>query len=118
MTSKHLVLWDGGCGFCRRCVNFLRSHDRFGGLEFCPFQEADLTPELRDACSRAMHVIKTDGDILKGGRAALFCARFTRWHQLARVGEWPVFLPFVELGYKVVAANRSLLSKWLFRGAR
>ncbi len=118
MTSKHLVLWDGQCGFCRRCVVFLRAHDRFGALEFCPYQEADLTPELRQACSKAMHVIQANGDILKGGRAALFCTRFTRWHQLARIGEWPVFLPFVELGYKIVAANRGLFSKWLFTGAR
>lgn len=118
MTSKHLVLWDGECGFCRRCVVWLRKHDRFGSLEFCPFQEADLSPQLREACSDAMHVIKSDGEIIRAGRAAMFCGRFTRWNRLARIGEWPVFLPFVELGYKIVAANRPFFSKLTNRASR
>lgn len=118
MTSKHLVLWDGECGFCRRCVGFLARHDRFGRLEFCPYQEAELSPPLREACSHAMHVIKTNGEIIRAGRAAMFCAQFTRWHRLARIAQWPIFLPFVELGYKIVAANRGLFSQILLRGAK
>lgn len=115
MPFKHLVLWDGECDFCRRCVVWLRAHDRFGRLDFCPYQGADLSPAMREACSQALHVVKANGDIIWAGRAALFCGRFTRWHGLARIGEWPVFLPFVELGYRVVAANRDLFSKLLFR---
>lgn len=118
MSAQHLVLWDGECGFCRRCTAWLHLHDRYGALTFCPYQEADLSPELRQACSQAMHVVKANGEIVRGGRAALFCGRFTRWHQLARIGEWPVFLPFVELGYKIVAANRGFFSDLLFRSGR
>lgn len=118
MTTKHLVLWDGQCGFCRRCVQFLARYDRFQRLEFCPYQEAELSPSLREACKGAMHVIKANGEVIKAGRAAMFCGQFTRWHQLARIAQWPVFLPFVELGYKLVAANRGLFSKFLFRGAK
>jgi len=118
MTPKHLVLWDGECGFCRRCVQFLARQDRFGRLEFCPYQEADLSPELRAACKNAMHVIKADGEVIRGGKAAMFCGRFTRWNRLARIGQWPIFLPFVDLGYQIVAANRGIFSRFLFRGAK
>jgi len=118
MTRKHLVLWDGECGFCRRCVEFLARQDRFGKLEFSPYQEADLSPQLSAQCEKAMHVVKADGEIIRAGRAAMFCGRFTRWHQLARIGEWPIFLPFVELGYRIVAANRGLFSKFLLRGEK
>lgn len=118
MHSKHLVLWDGECGFCRRCVVWLRKHARGHSLEFCPYQEADLTPELRKACSQSIHVIKMDGEILKGGRAALFLGRFTRWSRLARMGEWPIFLPFVELGYSIVAKNRPFFSKLVMKAEK
>ena len=118
MTPKHLVLWDGQCGFCRRCVVWLRAHDRFSALEFCPFQEADLSPELRAACENSIHVIKRNGEILNGGRAALFLGRFTRWNRLARVGEWPMFLPLVEMGYKIVANNRPFFSKLVMKAPK
>ena len=107
-----LVLWDGECAFCRRSVQWLRAHDRFHRLEFCPFQEADLTPQMRAACEKAVHVVKTNGEILRAGRAMLFALRFTRWHQLARILAWPIFLPFVEIGYKIVAANRGFFSRF------
>jgi len=118
MAQKHLVLWDGDCGFCRRSVEWLQKHDRFGALEFQPFQEAPLSSELRAACEKSIHVIKTNGDLLHGGRAAMFLGRFTRWNRLARIGEWPMFLPFVELGYKIVAQNRVFFSKFVMKEKR
>jgi predicted DCC family thiol-disulfide oxidoreductase YuxK len=113
--KKHLVLWDGECGFCCRSVQWLQKQDRYNALKFQPNQEADISDELRRACQDAVHVVKSDGEVLKAGRAMLFCGQFTRWHQLARIGQWPIFLPFVELGYALVAKNRLLFSKILFR---
>ena len=112
--QKHLVLWDGDCGFCRRSVKWLLSHDRFGHLEAQSNQEADISPELREACQNAVHVVKSDGEILRGGRAVLFCGTQTRWNRLARIGLWPVVLPFIEIGYAIVAKNRAVFSKFLF----
>lgn len=111
---KHLVLWDGECGFCRRNVEWLLAHDRYGHLHSQPNQEAEISPELRAACQKSVHVIKASGEILRGGRAVLFCGQQTRWHQLARIATWPVFLPFIELGYALIAKNRGVFSKFLF----
>jgi predicted DCC family thiol-disulfide oxidoreductase YuxK len=113
--EKHLVLWDGDCGFCRRSVNWLRKHDRYGHLHFQPNQSADISEELRAKCADAVHVIKADGEILRAGHAMLFCGEQTRWHQLARIAQWPIFLPFVEIFYKIIASNRILFSKILFK---
>lgn len=118
MAPKHLVLWDGECGFCRRCVVWIRKHDRHHALEFCPYQEADLSPQLREECSQAIHVIKSNGEIVKAGQAAMFLGRFTKWNRLARIGEWPIFLPFVEIGYKIVADNRPLFSKFVMKAEK
>jgi predicted DCC family thiol-disulfide oxidoreductase YuxK len=115
VTPKHLVLWDGDCGFCRRAVQWLLKNDRYGRLTAIPNQEADISPELRAQCQNAVHVVKSDGSILRAGRAMLFCVEQTRWHQLARIGEWAIFIPFIELGYAFVARNRALFSKFLFK---
>jgi predicted DCC family thiol-disulfide oxidoreductase YuxK len=113
-TPRHLVLWDGDCGFCRRAMQWLLKHDRYGRLVAVPNQEAAISPELRAQCQKAVHVIKDDGSILRAGRAMLFCLEQTRWHRLARIGGWPIFIPFIEMGYALVARNRALLSKFLF----
>ena len=114
-APRHLVLWDGECGFCRRSVIWMARHDRRGLFEFLPFQEAQISPQLRAACARAIHVLTTDGQTLRAGRAALYILRATKWRRLARLLEWPIFLPFVEFGYALIAANRGFVSRFLFR---
>ena len=115
---RHLVLWDGDCGFCRRSVEWLASKDKRGALEFKPYQSVDLAPSVREACGQAIHVIKADGEMIRAGRAMMFCGLFTPFSGWARIAMWPIFLPFVELGYAFVARNRQLVSKVLFRCER
>ena len=116
--ARHLVLWDGDCGFCRRSVAWLASQDKRGALEFKPYQSVALAPSLKEACKSAVHVIKTDGTVIKAGRAMMFCGTFTRFSGWARIALWPIFLPFIEIGYKFIAANRMLMSKFLFKCER
>ncbi len=116
--ARHLVLWDGECGFCRRSVEWLAANDKRGALEFKPYQSVELAPSLREACKSAVHVIKADGTVIKAGRAMMFCGTFTRFSGWARIALWPVFMPFIELGYKFVARNRMLVSKFLFKCER
>ena len=116
--ARHLVLWDGDCGFCRRSVEWLAANDKRGALEFKPYQSVELAPSLKESCSHSVHVIKTDGEVIRAGRAMMFCGTFTRFGGWARIALWPIFLPFIELGYKFIAANRMLVSKVLFKTER
>lgn len=114
-NQTHLVLFDGECGFCRRSLGWLRRHLLAGHkLEFAPSQAADLSPALRAACANALHVVKSDGQILRAGKAALFCLESTRWHRCARLLARPPFIGAVEMVYGLVAANRIRISKLLF----
>lgn len=74
-----------------------------------------MTPELRVACERAVHVVRADGQILKAGRATLFVLSQVGFPLLARVLGWPPFIWFIELGYYIVARNRRLFGRFLFR---
>jgi predicted DCC family thiol-disulfide oxidoreductase YuxK len=116
MVPKHLLLWDGACGFCRRAIERVRRRDRDHRFEIVAYQDAPappMTPELAEACQRAVHVITADGQVLRAGRASLFVFGQTGHPILARLLALPPMVWLVELGYTLVARNRSLVSRLL-----
>ncbi len=115
-SSKVLVLWDGACGFCRRCVRWLEAQPRGRTYEAVPYQQAPrppMTDALAEACSKAVHVVLPGGEVLRGGRAVLWVLNDLGWPGMSLLSRWP-FLPVVEVAYGVVARNRLLFSRWLF----
>ena len=75
-----------------------------------------MSPFLRARAQRAVQVILPDGTRLSGGRASLFVLETIGWHPvLARLGQRRPLLWLVELGYRLVAANRDLFGRFLFR---
>ena len=73
-----------------------------------------MTPELYAACEHAIHVIRADGGVLRAGRASLFVLEQIGWRRTARLLALPPFVWAVELGYRIVAANRPFFSRFLF----
>jgi predicted DCC family thiol-disulfide oxidoreductase YuxK len=99
-------------------VAWLRGQDRAGRLRTMPYQEAPsppMTPAIYTACSRAVHVIKPDGEVLRAGRGSLLALETAGWGWKARLLSWPPLLWIVELGYYLIARNRRLVSRFLFR---
>lgn len=73
-----------------------------------------MTPDLYAACARAIHVVRADGGVLRAGRACLFVLEQIGWRRTARLLGLPPFLWAVELGYRIVAANRPFFARFLF----
>lgn len=73
-----------------------------------------MTPELNEACARAIHVVRADGTRLRAGRATLFILEHVGWGWFARFLAWPPMIWFVELFYWLVARNRMFFSRFLF----
>ncbi len=99
---------------------WVRRKDSQHEFEVVAYQDAPplppMTPELYEACKRAVHVIKADGEILRAGRATLFILERLDWgFGLPRLLKLQPFIPLVELGYAVIARNRSFFSRILFR---
>ena len=74
-----------------------------------------MTDALAARCARAMHVLGPDGTLLAGGRASVFVLGRIGWPRLAWLLSLPPFIWGVELGYRLVADNRMLLGRVLFR---
>lgn len=82
-----------------------------------PYQQAPsppMTPELAEACEKAVHVLKTDGTLLRAGRAALFLFEQTHWKPLTRLLGFPPFVWLVEFGYGIIARNRPFFARFFF----
>jgi predicted DCC family thiol-disulfide oxidoreductase YuxK len=77
-----------------------------------------MTPELRATCEKAVHVLTADGRILRAGRASLFVLAHIGYGWLARPLMIPPFVWLVELGYRIVASNRSFFARFLFTKER
>jgi hypothetical protein len=73
-----------------------------------------MTPALYAACERAVHVVRSDGTVLRAGRATLFILEKIGWGWAARLLLLPPFVWCVELGYALVARNRPFFSRFLF----
>lgn len=119
--DQHYLLWDGQCGFCRRSVEWIKERDDQDRLFAIPYQQAPSPPmnePLAQACSRAVHVVTSDGRVHKAGRAVLFALDQVGYGALAKLLSLPPVVWGLELGYWVVARNRAWFSKLFFRKKR
>ncbi len=75
-----------------------------------------MDAERRAACARAVHVYTADQTWIRAGRAWLFALERCGWPITARFLRRPPMIWVLELGYKVVANNRPVFARYLFRG--
>lgn len=97
------------------------ARDRRGLFAAVPYWEAPappMTPALLSACARAVHVVRGDGRVLRGGRAVLFILEHTGAGRWARVLAHRPLVWGVELGYRIVAGHRAFFGRFLFPGPR
>lgn len=69
-----------------------------------------MTPELLRRCQQALHVRFHDGRLLQGGDACIYILKALGYRRTASMlGLWP-FQWLINIGYKLVAQNRSRLA--------
>ena len=122
-VSPTYLLYDGECDFCQKWADWVRTRDaQARRFHILPWQEAPsppMTPLLRIQAQQAVQLITADGRRLHGGRAVLLVLRETGWHpNLVRLVERRPFVWFVDLGYRIVAANRPRFSRLTPPGIR
>ena len=118
--DRHFVLFDGQCPFCAHFARWVERNDRQRRFDVVPYQEAPSPPmdqDLREACARALHVVRADGRVLHSGAAALFVLDRLGWRPLSRVLGSAPLLPLVEAAYRWTAGHRPFLSRVFRIGA-
>lgn len=112
--ADHAILYDGDCGFCKRMLAKVLARDRGDRLRPVAIQSdqgQDLlatVPESERLDS--WHLVEPDGNVRSAGDAAAPLARLLpRWSWAGRAFER--FPQTTERAYRLVASNRSRLSK-------
>ncbi|MEP6755853.1 MAG: DCC1-like thiol-disulfide oxidoreductase family protein [Chthonomonadales bacterium] len=116
-SEQTVGLWDRDCGLCANAMRWSITRDRAGAIRWEAFQVSEdprITPELRTACQRSLHVIMPDGQILAAGKAALYVLSVSGQPTVAALLGLRIFSPIIEIGYRLIAKNRLLFSRIFF----
>lgn len=114
--ARLLLLYDGGCAFCRRCVRFVREHDRDQVVELVRSDAPGVGERtgLRPADLEAsVWTVDSDGTRRRGAAAVNRTLRElgSGFRLLASAGQVPPLGWLEERGYRFVAARRSWFSR-------
>ena len=74
-----------------------------------------MTEDLREACKTAIHVMTTDGRLLRGGAAAAFLLGQLGYRRLSWLLTRPPGSWLMRLGYLILSRNRRFFARFMFR---
>ena len=110
--SKPVLVYDGDCGICTKCVGFVERH-LTKNVDIIAFQHADL-PSLgltAAECEAAVQWVEPDGRTSAAHLAVgdLLKASGRRWRPLAFLAQTRPFSWVASAAYKWIAKNRHRL---------
>lgn len=113
------LIYDGACGLCTAAARWVARRDAARRLRLVPYQSAhlpSLAPHLTsEACRRAVQWVHMDGRHCSGAQAVFEALRSLPgvWGVIGVVGTIPAVGLLAEPVYRLAAAHRSRLSRWL-----
>ncbi len=116
--TRIILLWDGACDFCRRCIEWMMARDAAGRIKPVPYQDVPsppMTETFRARCGRSIQLFLPGRPALSGGKAALAVLSLLGWKKTAACLSLPPLVWGVDVLYRLVARNRWFLGRVLFR---
>jgi hypothetical protein len=112
-----LLIWDGDCGFCAAMISFLKRIAR-RPFQDRPFESLrdNVPPEILRWKDKQMFWVYDDQTFVGGSRALTAALAATGYGLISVVLESKPFRSFTWVGYRLVARNRAMLSRYLSKG--
>lgn len=113
-----ILLWDGSCDFCRKCVEWMKARDATERIKPIPYQDIPsppMTEAFRARCGRSIQLFLPGRPALSGGKAALAVLSLLGWNRTAACLSSPPLVWGAEIFYRLVARNRRFLGRVIFR---
>ncbi len=115
-TSKNILVWDGNCKFCQKCINWLISKGGKKKIFFIPFQEIPHPPmsdEFKKECMQSIQFLKPTHEIFAGGDAISEILFAIGYMNIATMMRKPKLRKLSNYLYDFIAKQRSLLSSFI-----
>ena len=109
--SRPVVFYDGECGLCSRFVDFCLNHDRRQLLHYAPLQGETAESRLPAEFRQLDTVVFGEGDrlLVRSSAVVAVLKKLGGVWRAAAAALWLVPKPLRDIGYRLVAANRSRL---------
>lgn len=115
--SRVILLWDGGCEFCRKCVEWIEVIDTEKRIKPIAYQDVPsppMTKPFRIRCGKSIQLFLPGRPPLSAGKAALGILSLMGWRKTGLFLAFPPIVWGVEAAYRIVALNRAIFSRLLF----
>ncbi len=113
---KLKVFYDSLCPVCAWEMKKLRQRDAAQLLSFEDIASPDFEPSKYGLSLQqtvgAMHAVRRDGSVISGPDTFIEAYRLVGLGWLAAVLSFPLFRPFVRIGYRIFARIRPRFSKF------
>ena len=114
-TPRAWLLYDGSCGFCSRWVSFWENTLKKRGFRIAPLQSDWVAEKLRlsdKELASDFRLLLANGEQLAGADAYRYLMRRIGWATpLYLLSILPVFRTLFDLGYRLFADSRYLVSR-------
>ncbi len=117
-TSKDILIWDGNCKFCQKCIDWLISRGGDEKLFLVPFQQIPYPPmngEFEKECIQSIQFLKSTHEIFTGGDAFIEILFAVGYNKIARIMTKPILKNIINNLYFFMAKNRIFLSRFIKR---
>jgi len=110
-----VVLWDGDCGFCLKSLDWIKGKNPEGEIIYLSFH-SEKVKQWRDLIGienlqKSMYVIKENRPYAGAEGFRILLLRIPKWRWLGTLMGWPVLKQICQMGYLVIAKNRTWFGK-------
>jgi len=114
IETKHVIIFDGTCSFCRVQIDRIQRRDKFNKFEYVPRQTPDLEirfPRLNDSDFKTgMRLVSAEGQFYVGADAVYqIVQQLPGWRRIAWLYRIPGIHGLARWIYSCVASRRQSL---------
>lgn len=114
--TNEFLLWDGDCGMCEKCAEWITKNNTQKSIIILPFQDAKsppMTPYLYSQCSKSIQFISGNGNTVHGADAVIRILECTKYRWFSPILRYRYIKPILERFYYFIAQNRKQISRIL-----
>ena len=108
---RKTIYYDGSCRMCNAIIRKIDDSSQKEKFNAKDITKDPLPPNIsKSAAEKEIHVVDADGKIYKNAEAILkILDEYPKWKFIVKIGRLPIIKQLLQIGYRLIAANRHSL---------